>query len=172
MRRLEAFHRLGTGPLRLGDRITHAGIGDLLDLRRDEADFARPQLRDIVHFRREHSNSFDVIARIGTHHRDVGALFQNTVHDADQHDDAEIGVIPAIDQHGFQRRRLIALWRWQTGDNGFENAFDIDARFRRDRHRIRGIKANNILDLLLDAIGFRRWKVDLVQHRNNFVPGI
>jgi hypothetical protein len=47
----------------------------------------------------------------GAHHADGLALPQHAVDDAHQHDDAEIGVVPAVDQHGLQRRGGVALAR-------------------------------------------------------------
>ena len=46
LRRLEAGQRLGGRAPLVGDRVADAGVGDLLDLRGDEADLARAELVD------------------------------------------------------------------------------------------------------------------------------
>jgi hypothetical protein len=68
--------------------------------------------------------------------------------DADQDDDAQIGVVPAIDQHRLQRRVAVALGRGNAGDDGFQNFIDADARFGAGQHRIVGGQADDILDFL------------------------
>ena len=68
-----------------------------------KADFAGPQFVHLHHFRRDHANPLDRIFHVRAHHADGHALFQNAVDDPHQNDHAEIGIIPAIDQQGFQR---------------------------------------------------------------------
>ena len=57
LRRLEARQRLGGRLLVVGDRVADARVRDLLDLRRDEADFAGTKRRDILHLRDERRRS-------------------------------------------------------------------------------------------------------------------
>ena len=54
---------------------------------------------------REHADAVDVVGRVGAHHADALALLQRAVDDAHQHDDAEIEVVPAVDQQRLQRAR-------------------------------------------------------------------
>ena len=95
----------------LGDGVADAGVGHFLDRGGDEAELAGAELVDGEHLGREHAGALDRIFGAGAHHADGLALLQHAVDDAHQHDDAEIGVVPAIDQHGLQRlgaRRLRA----------------------------------------------------------------
>ena len=73
---------------------------------------------------------------------------------AHQHDHAEIGVIPAIDQQGFERGCFIARRGWKAGDNRFQYAFDIQAGFGGNQHGLRRIKTNDFLDLFLHPFRF------------------
>ena len=89
-----------------------------------------------------------------------------------QHDDAEIGVVPGIDQQRLQRRALVALGRRQAGDDRLQHQIDVEAGLGRDRHRLRGVEADHVLDLLLDALGLGGGQVDLVEHRHDLVARV
>ena len=114
LRRLEAGQRRGGRPLVVGDGVADAGVGDLLDLGGDEADLAGAELRRLGHLGAEDADPVDLVGRVRAHHADALALLQRAVEDAHQHDDAEIGVVPAVDQQRLQRRRLVALGRRQA----------------------------------------------------------
>ena len=89
-----------------------------------------------------------------------------------QHDDAEIGVVPGVDQQRLQRRRLVALRRRQAVDDRLQHDVDAEAGLGRDRHRVGGVEADHVLDLLPDALGLGGGQVDLVQHRHDLVVGV
>ena len=72
--RLEAGERLGGQALLLGDRVADPAIGDALDGRRDEADLARPERRDVLGLGREHADALDLVGGAGRHHADLEAL--------------------------------------------------------------------------------------------------
>jgi hypothetical protein len=57
-------------------------------------------------------------------------------------------------------------------DDGFEHGVDADAGLGADLERVGGIEADDVLDLLPDAVGLRRRQVDLVQHRNDCEIGV
>ena len=88
---------------------------------------------------------------------------------AHKNNDAEIGVVPAIDQQRLQRRVGIALRRRQAFDDRFQHIGDAQAGFGGNQHRIGRVEADHIFDLLLDAFGFGGGQIDLVEDRNNFV---
>ena len=96
----------------------------------------------------------------------------DAVEDAHHHDDAEIGVVPAVDQQRLQRRRLVALGRRQAMDDRLQHQIDVEAGLGRDRHRLRGVEADDVLDLLLDAVGLGGGQIDLVEHRHDLVAGV
>ncbi len=172
LHRLEARQRLRGRLLVLGDGIADAGIRDFLDGGGDETHFAGREFGHIKHLRRKHADLLDVIHGIRAHHLDAHAFFHLAIDDADEHDDAEIDVIPAVDQQGLQRGGEIALGRRQARDDGLQHALDVDAGLRRNRHGIRGIEANHFLDLLLHPVRLGGGKVDLVEHRHDFMVGI
>jgi hypothetical protein len=101
------------------------------------------------------------------------ALLQHAVDDAHQHDDAEIGVVPAVDQHRLERLGRVALARRrQLGDDRFQHLLDADAGLGRDQHGLGGIDADHLLDLLADALGLGGGQVDLVQDHDDLVVGV
>ena len=118
------------------------------------------------------ADALHLIGGLGAHHADLLALLQHAVDDAHEHHDAEIIVVPAIDEHRLQRRRLIALRRRQARDDRLQHALDVEAGLGRDRHGVGGVEADHILDLLLDAVRLGGRQVDLVEDRHDLVVGV
>ena len=63
------------------------------------------------------ADAVDQMLGAGGHELDLLALFDDAVDDADQDDDAQIGVVPAVDQHGLERRGAVSLGRGDAGDD-------------------------------------------------------
>ena len=118
---------------------------------------------------REHADAVDLVGGVGAHHADALALLEHAVDDAHQHDDAEIGVVPAVDQQRLERRVAVALGRRQAGDDRFQHLRHVRAGLGGDQDRVRGIEPDHVLDLLLDLLGLGRRQVDLVEHRHDLV---
>ncbi len=109
---------------------------------------------------------------VRAHHADARPLPEGPVYDADQDDDAEISVVPGIDQEGLQGSRLVALGRGQALDDRFEHEVDIETRLGRDRHGVRGVEADHVLDLLLDPLGLGGGQIDLVEYGDDLMPRV
>jgi hypothetical protein len=171
-RRLEARQHLGHRLPVVGDGVADAGVGDFLDRGGDEADLAGAKLVDLRHLRCEEADAFDVIGRARAHHADPAALLHDAVDDADQHNHAEIDVIPAVDQQRLQGRIAIALRRRQARDDRLQHVGNAKAGLGRDHHRVGGVDADDVLDLLLDLLRLRGRKVDLVQDRNDLMTRV
>ena len=97
-RRLEARQGLCGGLAIIGDRVTDVTIGDRLDLGRDEADLARAELGNFCSSRGEDANTVHRIGDARGHHPDLLTLLQLAMLDPDQRHDAQIGIVPAVDQ--------------------------------------------------------------------------
>ena len=119
--RAEARQLGGRQVLFIDDGVTHTGVGHLLDRGGEEADFARTQLVDRFLLGARHADAFELVDGIGGHQPHPHALLQHAVDDAHQHDDAEIGIIPAVNQQRLQRRIAVALGGRQAVNDGFEN---------------------------------------------------
>ena len=90
-------------------------------------------------------------------------FFRHAFLDAHKHDDAQIGVVPAVDQHRFER--LVALaggWR-QPLDDCFQHLGDVEPGLGRDADRVGRINADHVLDLRLDPLLVGGRQVDLVE---------
>ena len=111
--RTETRQRLGDGLLVVGDGVADAGVGHLLDRGGEEADLAGAELVGFDALGGEHADTVHIVGGAGPHHADALALFEHAIDDAEQHHDAQIGVVPAIDQQRLQRRRGVALGRRQ-----------------------------------------------------------
>ena len=166
---LEAGQRLGGGAFGVGDGVADAGLRDFLDLRGDEADLARRDFGQDFHLGPHAADAVDQMLGAGGHELDLLALFDDAVDHADQDDDAEIGVVPAVDEHRLQRRVAVALWRGDAGDDGLQHLVDADARFGAGQDRVVGGQADDFLDLGLDLVDFGGGQVDLVDDGDDFM---
>ena len=127
---LEAGQRLGGGAFDVGDGVADRGLADFLDLRGDEADFARGELVELFDLGGEAADAVDQMLGAGGHEFDRLALPDHAVDDPDQDDHAEVGVVPAVDQHRFQRGVAVACGGRDLGDDRLEDLLDADAAFR------------------------------------------
>ena len=100
------------------------------------------------------------------------AALQPAVLHADQDHDAEILVVPAIDQQRLQRRGAVALGRRQAVHQRLQHALDVEAGLGADLHRVGGVQADHVLDLLLHPLGLGGRQVDLVEDRDDLVVGL
>ncbi len=98
------------GRLGVGDGVTHAGLRDFFNLRGDDADFARRDFSEDFKLGPHTADAVHQMFGAGGHELDFLAFLDDAIDDADQDDDAEIGVVPAIDQHGFKRRGCGLPW--------------------------------------------------------------
>ena len=170
--RPKAGQRVGHRLAVVRDRVADAGVGHLLDRGGEEADLAGAEFVRRRQLGREHADAVDVVGCAGPHHADALALFQRAVDDAHQHDDAEIEVIPAVDEERFERGVAVALRRRQARDDRFEHLRHVQSGLRRNEDRVRGVEPDHVLDLLPDLVGFGRRQVHLVEHRHDLMPGI
>src|SRR3954470_9063392 len=158
-------HRLSV----VGDCIPDAGVGHILDRGGQKADLAGPEFPHIQELRREHADAVHLVSRAGTHHADAVALLEHAVDDAHQHDDAEIAVIPAVDQQRLERRAAVAAGRRQARDDGFQHFRNVEPGLCRNQDGVRGVEPDHVLDLLPYLLGLGGWQVDLVEDRHYFV---
>ena len=172
---LVAFQRLGRPVLHRGDGVADAGLLHLLDLRGDEADFARAELRQVGALGGEAADAVDQVLGAALHEPDLLALLDDPVHHAHQDDDAEVRVVPAVDQHRFQRCVAVAGGRRDALDQRFQRFLDADARFGAGEDgaaflpRAGGLDADDLLDLLGHALRFGGRQVDLVDDGDDLV---
>jgi len=166
---LEALEGFGGGLLLVGDGVADGGVGHFLDRGGEEADLAGAKLGDVGGLGREDADLVDAVGGAGLHHADLLAGLQRAVEDAHQDDDAEVGVVPGVDQQGLQRGVAVALGRGQAGDDGFQHVGDADARLGRALDGVGGVQADDVLDLRLDAVDVGGGEVDLVQDRDDLV---
>jgi len=166
---LEARERFERRPLGIGDRVADAGLRDLFDLRGDEAHLAGAELGQLLDLRAETADPVDQMHRAGLHELDLLALFQDAVDHAHQDDDAEIRIVPAVDQHRLQRRLRVAAGRRDLGDDRLEDLDDAYPGLRRREHRLGCIDADHVLDFLAHLLGLGGGQIDLIDHRHDLV---
>src|SRR3546814_5657695 len=97
---LEPRQRRGSRLLRVGDRIADRGLRDFLDLRGDEADLARLKLGQLFDLGPHAADAIDEMRRPGLHELDLLAFLERAFHHPHEDDDAQIRIVPAIDEIG------------------------------------------------------------------------
>ena len=120
----------------------------------------------------EGADALDGVEGAGLHHADAVALAEGALEDADEDDDAEIGVVPAVDEHGLERGVGVAGGGGEAGDDGFEHVGDAEAGLGGDFDGVGGVDADDVLDLLADAGGLGGGEVDLVEDGDDLVAGV
>ncbi len=96
-------------------------------------------------------------------------LLDHAVEDADEDDDAEVGVVPGVDQQRAQGSVAVALGGRDLLDDRFEHVGDADAGFGAGEHRLAGVDADDVLDLVADLFGLGGGEVDLVDDGDDLV---
>ncbi len=158
-------HRL----LVVGDGVADAGVGHFLDRGGEKADLAGTELVALDALGSEHADAIDLVGGVGAHHADALALLQHAVDDAEQHDDAQIGIVPAVDEECLERCRGIALGRRQPLHDRFQHLGHVLPGLGRDQDRVGGIQPDHVLDLLPDLVGLGGRQIDLVEHRHDLM---
>ena len=82
-------------------------------------------------------------------------------------DDALVRIKERVEDQGLQRRVLVALRCGDVVDDRVEDLLDADACLGRGQHGIRRVEADDVLDLLLDALRVSARQVNLVDDRDN-----
>ena len=157
------------GTLVVGDGVADLGFRDVLDARRDEAHLAGVQHAGQQRLGREDADAVDLARGAARHHPHLHADLELAVDHAHQDDDAQVGVVPAIDQQRLGGGVGIALGGGQPLHDGFQHIADAKARFGRDHDGVAGVQADHVLDLLLHPVGLRRRQVDLVEDGDDLV---
>ena len=126
----------------------------------------------LLRLRREVADALHIVVGAGGHQADALAHLQHALLHPHQHDDAEIGVVPAVDQQRLERRLGVAGGRRQAVDDGLQHLLDVEAGLGRDGDGAGGIEADHVLDLLLHPLHLGGGQVDLVQHRHDLMAGV
>ena len=112
-RGFESGQGCGRRCARIGDGVADLAIGDAFDSGGDESDFAGRQFRHVDLLRRGDADLVHLVLRAGRHQLDPNTRLQHAVLHPHQNDDAQIRIVPAIDQKRLQRRIAVAHRRRQ-----------------------------------------------------------
>lgn len=128
-------------------------VANAFDAGGNEADLAGAEFFDVLHFWGKNTDLINGINCVIGHHADLHFFADNAVMNPNQNDDAEIAVIPTVNQQGFQRRIYIADRRRQAGDDGFKEIVNAESGFSRCFDGFRCVYADNIFYLFLTRSG-------------------
>ena len=153
----------------VGDGVAHGGVRHLLDLGGDEPDLAGTERLDVGALGPEDADAVDLMAGAGLHHADSLAGPERAVEHPHQHDHPEVGVVPGVHEQRLEWRVRIALRRRQPLDDRLQHLVDPLPGLGRALHGLRGVEADDVLDLLAHPVGLGGRQIDLVQHRHDLV---
>ena len=162
-----AGQRLGGAVRRGGDRLTGAGLGDVLDAGDEVADLAGAELGQRGRSRPAGPDLDDLVQRVGLHELQPAAVCQPAVHHPDRADDAAVLVELAVEDQRLQRRVRIALRRRDPLDHGVEQRVHALTGLGRDPQDLLRRDAEDLLDLEGVPIRVGGRQVDLVQRRDD-----
>ena len=120
----EAGERLDGGIAVVGDGVADLRVGDVLDVGDEESDFAGDEFVDLDGLGSEHAESLGIEGCSVPHETDSLTLAQRALKDADEHDDAAVGVEPGIEDQRLQRGCRASPWaagrasRWLRARRG------------------------------------------------------
>ena len=164
-----ARQRIGGAGAHGGDRVADAGLLDFLDLRGDEADLAGGEAGDFGALGGEAADAVDQVAGAALHELDLEALGEGAVHYPDENDDAEVGIVPGVDDHCAQGGGAVAGGGRDALDHSFEHFGDADPGLRAGEDGVAGVEADDLLDLGADFLGLGGGEVDLVDDGDDLV---
>ncbi len=164
---LEPWKRDLRRPVGFGNGVADLRVANPLDIRHDEAHFARRKLPDGLGFRREDAHLLGFVILPLRHEPDLRSGFQGPVDNPHDNHDAAIGVVPRVEDQRLQRRLLVARRRRQPVDHRLQHIGDADAFFRAGQDGMRAVESDDLFDLPARFFGLRAGQVDLVNHRND-----
>ena len=153
------------GTVGAGDGVTHLSVLYVLDRGGEPAHLTGGELLAGVHAQGAEIPAVQhLIAGTGGHHFDPHALFQRALHHPEIDDDAQIGVILAVKDQGFQRGVRVAGGGGDVLHDVLQHSGDVDPLLGRDLRRVQGGQADDVLHLVLGLLGVGGGEVDLVEH--------
>jgi hypothetical protein len=164
---LEAGERFERRARRLGHRVADLGVGDNFDIGDDEADFAHTEIVDGRRLWREHAQPVNLEILLRRHQTNLHLRPQHAVDDADDDDDAAVGVVPGVEDQRLQRRVRVADRRMKALDDRFEDVLDARPFLGAGQDGRAAVETDDVFDLTLALVRLRARQVDLVDDRND-----
>ena len=153
------------GTVGAGDGVTHLSVLYVLDRGGEPAHLTGGELLAGVHAQGAEIPAVQhLIAGTGGHHFDPHALFQRALHHPEIDDDAQIGVILAVKDQGFQGGVRVAGGGGDVLHDVLQHSGDVDPLLGGDLRRVQGGQADDVLHLVLGLLGVGGGEVDLVEH--------
>ena len=164
--------RLGRGPGLGRQRVADAQLGHVLDAGDDVADLAGLERLGLDHVGRPEADVVDVRVRAGLHGADRLAAPERAVDHPHVGDHAPVLVEHGVEDQRSRRRRGIALRRRHVPHERLQDVLHSLARLGRDPQDAFGLLADQLADLVCDALRLGARKVDLVHHGDELQPGV
>ena len=164
----KAGKRFEGGVAVVGDGVADFRVGNILDVRDEESDFAGFQLVNLDRLGILHAESFGVEGGAIRPQTNSLALAQGSFKDADQHDDAAVSIEPGVENQGLQAVIRIAFWGRNALHDGFQHVGHALAGFGADEHSIGSVKPDGAFDHFFGARDVGALQINLVDDGNNF----
>ncbi len=162
-----AADRLGRGIRGVRDRVTDLRLAHVLHAGDEVADLADGQALRRDRLGRVDADLEQLVRRARRHHLDLLARAEPAVDDAHVRDDAAVGVVDGVEDHGAGRRVGVTDGGRQLLDDDVEQFLDTDARLAGDLEYVLRFAADEAGDLRGVLLGLRGRQVDLVEYRDD-----
>ena len=169
---LEAGERLLRRPALVDQGVADRDVGHPLDPRDHEAHLAGGERVDGHGLRGEDAELLHLVRPAARHEAHLHAGLEPPVHHVDEDHDAAVLVEPGVEDEAAEGAVGVALRGRDPLDDRLEDLVDPDAHLGRGRDRARGVDPDDVLDLLLGALGLGAGQVDLVQDRDDLEPRV
>jgi len=151
----------------VGDGIPDPGILHHFDAGDDESDLSGSQFRHLHRMGGKDTDLDHLVGFAAGHEANFLALFQHPVKNPHQDHHALVRIIPGVENQCFQGCGGIPPGSGDLFDHRFEDVVNADSLLGAGQHCIRGIQADDFLDLFADALRFGAGQIDLVENRKN-----
>src|SRR5579862_7960130 len=152
----------------VGDGVANLGIGNVLDVGDEKANFAGRHLVDFHWFWSQHAESFDVEGTAIGHQADSLSLAERALYNARQYNHAAIGIEPRVENQRLQMVCRPAFRRRNVFDDRLKHLGNALSGFGADGQCVRSVEADSALDHLFRAFDVGAGQIDLVDDRDDF----
>jgi hypothetical protein len=168
-----AGQQLGRAVVGIEDGVAHAGVAHVPEARDQVANLARLEQVGRVLAQLEVADFVDVIDVVGVRpERDLHAFADHAVDHTDAGDAAAILVVVRVEDERPERRLFLAARRRHPVHDRLEQGGDAGPLLGGHGQDLFPLGADQVHDLLGPALGFGAGEVDLVEHREDFEPGV
>ncbi len=162
-----AGERLRRRRCRVSECVADADVADVFEAGRDVADFACAQATARLGIGDEEADLERVDIAFRQHEAELVPVLDGTIDHSEVGEHAFVGIVLRIEDESAQGRRGVAARRWHQPHDGLEQVAGAGAFLSGGEQDFVAAEADDVADLLGDALRVGAGEVDLVDHGND-----